>query len=191
MFLREEIKEKSKMQLTGRWGLVGGLYLLLGIINFAMGRIPIISWLAIFILTGPIVFGMYVISFKVSREEEVGMSDAFSGFTNFGRALGMDLWMTLWIFLWTLLLIIPGIIKGYSYSMAFYILIDHPEMSVGEALKESMAITDGHKMDLFIMDLSFIGWGILSILTLGIGFFWLTPYSQTSWANAYDNLKRL
>ena len=96
---------------------------------------------------------------------------------------------TIYIFLWTLLLIIPGIIKSYSYALTPYILVEHPEMSANEAIEESMRLMDGHKFDLFYLQLSFIGWAILSILSLGLGFFWLIPYQMTAQAAFYRDLK--
>lgn len=97
--------------------------------------------------------------------------------------------MTLKVFLWTLLLIIPGVIKSYAYALAPYIVVEHPEMSVGEAIAESERLMEGHKFDLFWLQLSFIGWFILCLLTLGIGFFWLEPYCQTSIAAFYNDIK--
>ena len=92
--------------------------------------------------------------------------------------------------LWTLLLIIPGIIKAYSYAMAPYVFKDNPEISCDDAIKESMRLMDGHKLQLFLLDLSFIGWVILASLTLGIGFLWLVPYWQTTRVHFYEDLKK-
>lgn len=96
---------------------------------------------------------------------------------------------TIYIFLWTLLLIIPGLIKSYSYALTPYILVEHPEMSANEAIEESMRLMDGHKFDLFYLQLSFIGWAILSILSLGLGIFWLIPYQMTAQAAFYRDIK--
>jgi uncharacterized membrane protein len=91
--------------------------------------------------------------------------------------------------LWTLLLIIPGIIKAYSYSMTYYVLEDNPELSGDKAIEESMRIMSGHKWALFWLHLTFIGWALLCILTLGIGFFWLVPYMNTAQAAFYEDIK--
>ena len=99
------------------------------------------------------------------------------------------LWTYLWTFLWSLLLFIPGIIKSYSYKMIFFILAENPGISVRKAMNMSKAMTKGFKWDLFVMDLSFVGWGILSLLTLGIGLLWLEPYIRTSTVYAYKYLK--
>lgn len=118
--------------------------------------------------------------------------------TNNSFSLGFGNWLhvvwgmilsTIYIFLWTLLLIIPGIIKSYSYALTPYILVEHPEMSANEAIEESMRLMDGHKFDLFYLQLSFIGWAILSILSLGLGIFWLIPYQMTAQAAFYRDIK--
>lgn len=118
--------------------------------------------------------------------------------TNNSFSLGFGNWLhvvwgmilsTIYIFLWTLLLIIPGIIKSYSYALTPYILVEHPEMSANEAIEESMRLMDGHKFDLFYLQFSFIGWAILSILSLGLGVFWLIPYQMTAQAAFYRDIK--
>ena len=139
-------------------------------------------------MSGACTLSYIIICFKVIQREPLGIEDAFSGFKNFGKSIGLFFWQLLWVFLWTLLFIIPGIIKSYSYCMSFYILADHPEITVREALNESKRMTQGHKMDLFILQLSFIGWGILATLTFGIGYFWLIPYMQVTMANTYKKL---
>ena len=97
--------------------------------------------------------------------------------------------MHLFTFLWTLLFIIPGIVKAFSYAMTPYILDERPELSAGEAIDHSRAMMKGHKFDLFWLYLSFIGWGILCIFTLGIGLLWLVPYMQTAVAASYEDVK--
>ena len=89
-------------------------------------------------------------------------------------------------FLWTLLLIIPGIIKSLSYSQAFFLLRDHPEYTSLEAISESKRRMKGYKWKYFLMNLSFIGWGLLCLISLGIGFLWLTPYISASMATFYN-----
>ena len=104
------------------------------------------------------------------------------------KVWGMFL-MYIFIFLWSLLFLIPGIIKSFSYAMTPYILEENPELSANEAIDHSRAMMKGHKFDLFWLYLSFIGWGILCICTLGIGFLWLTPYMNTAVAAFYEDVK--
>lgn len=87
--------------------------------------------------------------------------------------------------MWSLLLVIPGIIATYRYSLAFYVLCDNPGMSVTECVNESKRLMDGHKGRLFCLHLSFIGWRLLSALTLGIGDLWLNPYVSAATSAFY------
>lgn len=91
--------------------------------------------------------------------------------------------------LWMLLFIIPGIIMSYAYALTPYILKDNPEIEPMEASARSREMMKGHKMDLFLLHLSFIGWIVLSILTCGIGSLWVSPYIYTAQASFYENLK--
>jgi len=93
-----------------------------------------------------------------------------------------------YILLWTLLLIIPGIVKHYSYKMVPYILVEDPEIDSSEAIRKSMDMTLGHKMDMFVLDLSFLGWYILGALMFGIGVFLVHPYYEATYAQLYKTL---
>ena len=95
----------------------------------------------------------------------------------------------LFTFLWSLLLFIPGIIKAYSYALTPYILKDNPELSANQAIDLSRKMMKGHKFDLFFLHLSFIGWGILSVFTGGIGILWLMPYMLTAQAAFYQDVR--
>jgi uncharacterized membrane protein len=97
--------------------------------------------------------------------------------------------MILFILLWTLLLIIPGIIAAISYSMTFYILADDNSIGAMDAIDKSKKMMDGYKWKYFCLGLRFLGWALLCILTLGIGFLWLMPYMQVSMAKFYDDVK--
>ncbi len=92
--------------------------------------------------------------------------------------------------LWSLLFIIPGIIAAYSYAMALYIVVDS-DLSATKAIRESKALMHGHKMEFFLLGLSFIGWAVLSVFTLGILYIWLMPYMVVTIAVYYDRLKKL
>ncbi|MBO5581743.1 MAG: DUF975 family protein [Bacteroidales bacterium] len=104
------------------------------------------------------------------------------------KVWGMFL-MYLFIALWTLLFILPGIVKAFSYALTPFILEENPDLSANEAIDHSRAMMKGHKFDLFYLYLSFIGWFLLSFLTLGIGFIWLIPYMNTAQAAFYEDVK--
>ena len=92
--------------------------------------------------------------------------------------------------LWTLLFIIPGIVKGYEYKMIPYLLAENPDMSQQEAFGRSKQMMDGNKWKAFVLDLSFLGWSILSALTLGIlGIFYVNPYYNMTQAAFYEAVK--
>jgi len=94
---------------------------------------------------------------------------------------------SIFLFLWFLLLFVPGVIKSIAYSQTFYLLKDHPEYSTFEAITESRKRMVGLKWKYFLLCLSFIGWGLLSIITFGIGLLWLMPYMSTTFSAFYDN----
>ena len=87
-------------------------------------------------------------------------------------------------------LLIGIFILNYAYRMVPYIIQEYPELTPREALKLSREMMRGHKWNLFVLDLTFIGWILLTILTLGIGGLWLTPYMQTTLAHYYEDLKQ-
>jgi len=95
----------------------------------------------------------------------------------------------LYIFLWSLLLIVPGIVKYYEYIAVDYILAENPGIDYRRALELSRQMTDGKKWDIFVLQLSFIGWQLLCLMTCGIGFLFLNPYMQTTFAEMYCALR--
>ena len=151
---------------------------------------------AVFLIMGALLFGLYLYYLTLIREKVGDFNLLFKAFSFsgqnlglFGKTLGVYLLMNLFIFLWLLLLIVPGIVAAYSYRMVFYLLIDNPEIGVMEALRKSKEMMHGYKAKLFCLDLSFIGWGLLCILTFGVGFLWLYPYMLTSQTIFYEELR--
>jgi hypothetical protein len=95
----------------------------------------------------------------------------------------------LYIFLWSLLFVVPGIVKAYQYRMVPYLITEDPSLATEQALELSRRMTDGEKGAMFVLDLSFIGWGLLATLTFGIGFLFLAPYIEATQAQLYYALK--
>ncbi len=143
------------------------------------------------IIAGPMLIGFNYFFLLSYRGESPDIGVMFNnGFKKFGRNLGGYLWMVLFIYLWSLLFIIPGIIKSFSYAMTPYILADSQNVKAQDALKISMRMMDGHKLDLFVFYLSFLGWMLLSGITFGlVGLFYAGPYMGTSVAGFYEELK--
>lgn len=115
-------------------------------------------------------------------------------FKKFDKTIGQTivayLLQVLWTFLYALLLIIPGIIKAIGYSLVPYILADDPDMSASEVLKLSEKMMMGHKSDYFVLGLSFIGWHLLAIFTLGILEIWIIPYQQVAYTKFLYDIKK-
>lgn len=184
-----QLKALAKQQLKGNWGKAILAYLVFIIIADLPGAIPYAGFAISLVITGPMCLGITKFSIELKRGQSPSLETIFSGFKSFTTAFLLQLLMNIFVFLWSLLLIIPGIIASLRYSMAFYILNDNPELSAMEALNKSKEMMVGYKGKLFLLYLSFIGWGLLSILTLGIGFIWLIPYINITVANFYDELK--
>ena len=147
--------------------------------------------IAVILSVGPFTLGFAGYFLKRVRGEEIATKNIFDGFNRFFPSFLVWFFTGLFTFLWSLLLIIPGIIKMYGYSMAFYIMYDNPEIKPLEAIKKSQIMMKGYKGKLFLLQLSFIGWALLcSFFTFGIGSLWLIPYRGLSTANFYENLKR-
>lgn len=116
----------------------------------------------------------------------------FSGFrkNQWIRISAMLLWRSLMVFLWSLLLVVPGVVKSYQYKFVPYILAEHPMMNTSDVMKYSSNLTNGHKMELFVLDLSFIGWFIVSALTLNLaGLFYVGPYFYQTQSLAYLEIR--
>lgn len=137
----------------------------------------------------PATWGFYILFLNLIRGVKIEWRSIFDGYKDWER-IGITMILSaLYILLWLLLLIVPGIIKSLAYSMTPYILKDDLQIKENEALKKSEQMMEGHKMQLFLLQLSFIGWAILCIFTLGIGFFFLIPYMDTAIAHFYEDVK--
>lgn len=189
---RVEIKNKAKVVLKENyWPLVGylAIAMALSLVSSVLNKI-IVGYIFSLFVVPVITLGISYNYYKAYNNENHNVNGILDGFQNFGHVLGGYWWMFLFTFLWSLLFVIPGIIKAISYSMTGYILMDQPEVGAQDALKLSMEMTKGHKMEIFVMYLSFIGWGILTAITFGIvGIFYAGPYYQLTCAGYYKELK--
>ena len=193
-----EIRSAARKALSGHWAeaamltfvyclVAWAFYAIVGGLEYVQEGLGTVASLLLL----PLGWGYAVAFLANSRgaEDPFNASRLFDGYKDFGRVFTTILLMQVYTVLWTLLLIIPGIIKALSYSMTSFVLYDNPEMKNNEAIELSMKMMDGHKMDLLWLYLTFIGWGILCIFSLGIGNFWLAPYVQTSLVRFYEEVK--
>ena len=190
MKTRQEIKQIAKERLRENRGNCIGVYVLFVIAASVLGGVTMgLAALVLMPVLTVAVSGWYL---RVYRGENLSVSDWFTGmFDGFGRKwLGM-FWMGLKVFLWSLLFLIPGIIKGFAYFLTPYILAEYPNVAAKDATVLSDKMTKGYKMDIFVAELSFLGWILLSALTFGIlQIVHVGPYMNLTFSGIYEELKQ-
>lgn len=189
MFHRAALKRNAKILMRKHWrqiglmtGLIAILYIALIIVSnstegFNLGDLLLLLW------SGPVMISFSAFTLRLIRENIANVNEFFSAFNNFIKWILAGLWRYLWIILWTCLLIIPGIIKWFSYSQYFFILADYPEADLRQALKTSMKITKGYKGELWVAMLSFLNWVIIIPGILGFIYFLLYPWDAVLSSN--------
>jgi uncharacterized membrane protein len=184
------LMQQAKASLKGKWWSAVGVFFIYMLIICGANSIPKIGSLIQLAITGPFMLGMSMFVLNIANKKEASISQIFDGFKTFWKSVGTYLLMVLFVMLWSLLLIIPGIIAGFAYSMTFYILAENKNIKPLDALKESKKLMRGNKWKLFCLSWRFFGWALLCILTAGIGFFWLLPYMNVSFAKFYEDIKK-
>lgn len=199
-----QLRAKARQALSGKWTqpvLITLIYMAILAPFISTNYVASIwkmytlyggSYILMLLVSLPLGYGLFVtfLNFMRGGDAEARIEDLFIAFkANFGKIFGTMLLMTVYTMLWSLLLVIPGIIKSYSYAMTPYLLADYPDVDSDKLIEQSMAMMEGNKMRLFMLDLSFLGWGILASLTCCIGFLWLMPYMYSARAQFYIELK--
>lgn len=215
-----EIRRQARDNLRGHWGQAIGVSLMAALLGgtivssgssanwninagdlqnmseiastilIAIGSAAGLLGLVQFIIGGVIQLGYAKYLLKQHKRQDASVSDLFSEFERFGQGFAQKFLVGLYTFLWTLLFIVPGIVKSFSYAMTPFILAEHPNLGTNEAIQASRDMMDGHKWELFVLSLTFIGWQILCAFTLGIGLLWLIPYMNAAYAAFYQKISR-
>ena len=193
---RKELKLQAKESLRGRWFKIILIILFTTILlsskNYVQSYYQLRGLEFSFKITNPLniinilIAGFistglckYLLNFINPMVDE-DFGDIFSYGKYFFKLFGLYILITVLTFIGLFLLIVPGVILIYAYSQSYYIMAENPELSITECMKKSRHLMDGHKGELFLLHISFIGWGILAILTAGVGFLWLTPYMKVT-----------
>lgn len=155
--------------------------------HYSVSAVAVVLVVVLEIMSYMVSVGFVIFSLHVSRDETAEIGNLFDGFGIFFRALWLAILQGLFVFLWSLLLFVPGIVAAYRYRQALYLLLDHPEKSAWQCLRESGALMRGHKWELFVLDLSFLGWMLLSAMFAPVTI-WLDPYRAITNANYYNRL---
>ena len=198
---RKTLKENAKASLKGKYSDAMLLMLIYGLISGAVvnifGNVDNLDSLSYynsfggvvsFLITCLFIFGLHSYYLKLSRNESVTWKELFNKTDLFAPAIVITLLVAIFTALWTILFIIPGVIAAIGYSQVYFIKLDNPDMEAKDVLNKSKELMNGHKMDYFVLLLSFIGWAILGVLTLGILYLWLVPYMSVTFANFYNEL---
>lgn len=187
---RAELKRLARQQLGGgifknNWLMGVVLILIVSAITTVASNIPVLP----LFLIGPLGVGTMAFFKAIARNGNAKVERLFEGFSkDFGGTLVLGIVTTIFTVLWSLLFLIPGIVKGYAYSMAYYLKSEHEDWDWRRCLDESIKLTNGHKMDLFILDLSFIGWYLVGSLCFGVGTLWVEAYHRQTLVNFYEEL---
>lgn len=141
------------------------------------------------ILIGPVSVGLAAIYTDLVRGEgKIKISKFFLGFRNFFGNFIVGMFYLLQVAVWSIFFFIPGIYVAYTYAMVFHVRRDHPEYRWKDCFDESERLMTGHRLDLFKLQISHLGWHILGLAFMGIGTFWASAYSETSTAIFYEEL---
>ncbi|OEF95695.1 DUF975 family protein [Desulfuribacillus alkaliarsenatis] len=199
MEINAELKEQGKQSLEGNWGLAIVACVIVWLLTaaFVEGRANQITTtfndtmsLLSLVLSGPLAFGLSKIFLRLNRSQKTSFKNLFDGFKYFLQTFVLHILKMIFVFLWLLLLIIPGIIAMLRYAMAYYIMVDNPGIGGLEAIRRSKKMMQGHKGRLFYLWLSFLGWFIFGVMTLGLGFLYVAPYYEATKASFYEDLKK-
>ena len=185
-----QLMKEAKAALSGRWGLAIGATCLYVIIIIAVSfiRYKFIGSIAVTLIYGAPAIGMAQFTLSIARKQDANIGQLFSGFNKLFVGLGAYLLQTIFVMLWMMLLIIPGLVASLSYSMTYYIIAENESIGPYEAIMKSKELMLGHKIRLFKLSLRLIGLAILCVFTLGIGYFWLLPYSMVCMAKFYESI---
>lgn len=142
--------------------------------------------IAVYLITTVLNGGFYLFCMSIRRREDTPLATLLDGLSCAGRLIWCSIQMGVRIFLWSMLFFFPGIIAAYRYRFAIFNVLSDPEISAGDAIRRSCEQTRGMKWELFVLDLSFFGWMLLSSLTLGLLNLWITPYMTLCDLAYYD-----
>lgn len=194
---RVEIKNYAKEKLSGNLGSIWKILIIA--LGISLASTCVLSILfnkmdadfldsLLGILMMPLGIGTTAFFVSLIENENFEAKDLFKYYHDFVKIIGVTILMGLIVMLGYICFIIPGIILTLSYSLVPIILIKKPELGIVETLKYSREKMQGHKLDTFVLGLSFIGWAILGTLTFGILYIWLYPYMQLTFTKFYLNI---
>ena len=172
---RVECKEKAREILKNQWPIGFVVILIQSLIASALSSVTF--GIGLLLLQSSLLIAVYNVFINGYAGKKYEINDMLIGVgDNLSNKICLSVLKTIYLALWSLLFVIPGIVKTYSYYVAEFIAMKNPELSASECITKSREIMDGHKWELFVFQLSFIGWHLLAMLTCGILYIWVYPY---------------
>jgi Predicted integral membrane protein len=217
--VRSELKTKAKQAISGKIGAIFlvtfvvslGFSIVFTIFNSLVSLIfgnvdpaaisattttglivsMVICWAVIILTVGGLALSFAAIFLNIGNKKPV-VEDVKFGFKdgNLKRGIFGLIRYEIFVFFWSLLFVVPGIVKSYAYSQMFYLMADNKKLTASEAQKKSIEMMDGHKAEYFMLQLSFIPWVLLIVVTLGFGAIYVAPYIEATLAEFYKGLKK-
>lgn len=211
-----EIKKAARASLKGKWWSFAGLTFVMLLVTSLVGMfgssfkmilqsslmpggftlktitfvVLTILYTAISLSILPIQYGFYIAHLASAREDDLAdPAYLFIGYRRFWFILGLTILVQIIVSFGFMMLIIPGVIMALAYAMWPFIAHDHPELSIKEVLERSRVLMQGHKGELMLLILSFLGWILLCIPTLGLGLFFVIPYIYMSLYHFYEDIR--
>ena len=191
----KEVKQWAKEKVKGKRLTILVVLIILSalsgysVVNDKDGLLSSLLSIAMSLLLFIVTVGYTKFMLNFINDKEYSLDQLWSYFGDWKNLATVWIHETVMLFLYYLLLIVPGIIKTISYSLVPYILVDDPNMASGDVLDLSSKMMNGHKMDYFKLELSFIGWHLLAVLTLGILEIWIAPYQATAMTKFLSEVK--
>lgn len=178
---RAQLKAAAKEQIKGNIGIL----LVIGIITALITGTGIGS-----ILIPGLTLSLIAIYMGMVNGQKASVGDMFCRMSALGKGWWLSILIGFFTSLWSMLFVIPGIVKSFAYSMAPYVLAENPTMTAREALRVSKYITQGHKFEIFVLQLSFFWWHLLGMLTCGLAYIYVGPYMNATMVNFYNSIKQ-
>ena len=188
------LRTEAREALSGKWtaGVVTTLiFFVVAIVVVGLQFIhPLLYLLGVFGGLMIVSVGLQYYFLDIARGAKPEINTLFAPYGDFVRVLIAGVLTGILSMIGMILLVVPGVIVMLGFSQTYFLLRDHPELSATDAMRKSWQMMDGHKMDLFLLGLSFIGWAFLAGITF-IGILWFYPYAMTASARFYENLRTL
>ena len=181
-----DYKQIAKESLKGNRVIAIAVMFIIAAFSTLTNVIPGIGSLVVALISAQLTVGETHFYDLLINKKEPGAKELFHNFRYWFRSFCLQFATGFYVFCWSILFVIPGILKSYSYSMAFYLRTKNPELKAKEALSQSMKLMYGRRWKLFCLQLSFIGWYFFSVLTFGLGLFYVVPYYKASLVAFYD-----